>query len=903
MQILKKTNKSSEMINLKKMLPINEKFKFNPENNLTFNLNRPFAPILTAELSPVFSSPLVNKQQKMKVGNENEAKREKNTKNTFKITENLQKKFSDLNVRHKVYNDKLVQFLSNNKIEFSESLIFTPDSEPGNKIKDYAVTYDSKIVAIDPMTTVRNEKIQRETNYEDSLTQARNEKIQRETNYEDSLIQARDEKIQREINYVNSMTTVRNEKIQRETNFENLADATSQEGIKRGINRGIKTFVPLGDNLNFKKDYYQIKLKIKKYKFILSNFILGLNDYSPIWNPLLFFPKKNLVRQPYVRYTYMMRCILKFVPKLNLNLQTKTQKKTKTNEELKENAIGLKSDSNINKKILLLQKKLITNLLKQGIILNNNLSFLIIQKKRAIINLISLKNFKNIEPTLLQKIRKRILLETKKFISLFQNELELNKKTVLTVLNKEIIVGKILNKNKIFIPINQGSDLSKGSEKKGLNLEFEAPKLTNLPFSLLFYNKNKKEIINPYKKNLELKLETIPFILLFDKNTELKGKNAVKLSMVTSHFDLDKNNTRDTVQPSALSSPSSLSSLSFCQGIKNLVDQPVLSHYLKELSIYNMKNKGIIIFYYILIGFNFKTDLNKFYTSGKNNIYKLLATSFKSMYCLISKPVFISTPDKIIVQLFYYLFIPNVLKLKKFFNYNSKQKNTHIQNLDTETNNYFNREAIVKNKKRLNRKISLKKIIALSKIRQKEKNINLRKKKIRKQYNKFRKIKINIRVKLRKLSNMSLVKVFPNKFKFLSLILNNIFKKPVVFDLVRLHYPYNDSNILVNLLGIMINKIKLRIIIRRFFEKAIIKNIQNLKEKRGVIIPSFLSGLTIRVAGRLLTHQIVPRQTVQTTSRGASASGRINFKDIATYTNKNKRGAYSITVKAGQNLV
>ena len=150
---------------------------------------------------------------------------------------------------------------------------------------------------------------------------------------------------------------------------------------------------------------------------------------------------------------------------------------------------------------------------------------------------------------------------------------------------------------------------------------------------------------------------------------------------------------------------------------------------------------------------------------------------------------------------------------------------------------------------------------------------------------------------------MSLVKVFPNKFKFLSLILNNIFKKPVVFDLVRIHYPYNDSNILVNLLGIMINKIKLRIIIRRFFEKAIIKNINKFKEKTGVIIPSFLSGLTIRVAGRLLTHKVVPRQTVKTTSRGASAPGRINFKDIATYTNKNKRGAYSITVKAGQNLI
>ena len=776
---------------------------------------------------------------------------------------------------------------------------------------------------------------------------------------------------------------------------------------------------------NFKKDYYYLKLKINKFVFTISKFILVLNYRSIKLNPLLFLPKRILARQPYVLYQHRWRyfkkkaVLKKVVPNLNRNLKTNPSADNGSSvavggaivDKLKisaasaysygENDIKLTSNSNTNKRILLLQN-LITDLLKQGIILNNELSFLIKTKKRSINNLISLKNIKNIEPVLLKKIRKSIFIATKNFISLppdyrpyvirgeghssgggaeplliragspaahcmapgteggepcngpqqraeshcrslslqkQKQELALNKKIVL---NKEVTDGKILNKNKILIPINPGSDPSQGSPiaeqwlrtegynvSKNLDIAFEAPKLTNLPFSLLFYNKNKKEIINPYKKNLELKLETIPFVLLFDKNTELKGKNAVKLSSVTSHFDLEKNNTRDTVQPSAISSPSSFvlnptggtGALALQQTVKNLVDQPVLSHYFKELSIYNMRNKGIIIFYYILIGFHFNTDLNKFYTSGKKNIYKLLAAFFKSMYCLISKPVFICTPDKIILQLFYYLFIPNVLKFKKFLKNKNKNKNTqHLdlsvgQTLETVNNYDFNsnREAIVKNKKRLKSKNSLllrgTKFITLLRRRQrrklltKKREINLIKKKIRKQYNKFRKIKINVRVKLRKLSNMSLVKVFPNKFKFLSLILNNIFKKPVVFDLVRIHYPYNDSNILVNLLGIMINKIKLRIIIRRFFEKAIIKNINKFKEKTGVIIPSFLSGLTIRVAGRLLTHKVVPRQTVKTTSRGASAPGRINFKDIATYTNKNKRGAYSITVKAGQNLI
>src|SRR6266550_1011215 len=74
---------------------------------------------------------------------------------------------------------------------------------------------------------------------------------------------------------------------------------------------------------------------------------------------------------------------------------------------------------------------------------------------------------------------------------------------------------------------------------------------------------------------------------------------------------------------------------------------PILNKYLQVMSKYNIINKN-----------------NKLF----KNIYKLLAYSFKSMFCLISKPVFLITPDKIIIQLFYYLFIPNILKAKKFYN-------------------------------------------------------------------------------------------------------------------------------------------------------------------------------------------------------------------------------------------
>ena len=111
----------------------------------------------------------------------------------------------------------------------------------------------------------------------------------------------------------------------------------------------------------------------------------------------------------------------------------------------------------------------------------------------------------------------------------------------------------------------------------------------------------------------------------------------------------------------------------------------------------------------------------------------------------------------------------------------------------------------------------------------------------------------------------------------------------------------------------MINKIKLRLIIRRLFEKAVIKNLNKINSSSSLsshkvgytnkvnILPSFLSGISIKIAGRLLTQKIVPRHTKHITRRGTISKGKINFLDIARFTNKNKRGAFSITITSGQN--
>jgi Mitochondrial ribosomal protein (VAR1) len=266
---------------------------------------------------------------------------------------------------------------------------------------------------------------------------------------------------------------------------------------------------------------------------------------------------------------------------------------------------------------------------------------------------------------------------------------------------------------------------------------------------------------------------------------------------------------------------------------------PVISAYLRELSIYNRETKGIINYFSKIVGYNFNTNTNKISSS----IYDLLEASFNAMRCLISKPVFIITPEKITIQLFYFLLVANKNKLKiirKKFGYRRKRK-TYKKNRLKEA-----------------------------------KNLNL----------------------------YSLNEVFPEQLELLCGRLNKVFNKPVELNLTRLHYPSEDTNILVNLIGIIINKIHLARIFKNLFSGSIIKSLTKLKAHKYndiSIIPAFLTGLNIKIAGRIMTQTIRPRQTINLIRRGATASGKINYLNFARLTNKNKRGSYSITISAGQN--
>jgi len=325
------------------------------------------------------------------------------------------------------------------------------------------------------------------------------------------------------------------------------------------------------------------------------------------------------------------------------------------------------------------------------------------------------------------------------------------------------------------------------------------------------------------------------------------------------------------------------------------------------------------------------------------NIYKLLSHFFKSMYCLISKPVFIETPDKIKIQLFYFLCIPKILTKNKAVFY-SKQQSTKKSSSGIGTTLKFQRGRL---------KLTVP-AASNSSSNQNKKFYSL----LHKLKN-FNRKHLNVKFNLFKLSQPScigssiaaqlrghrvaggnpqiaaagnpqiaaagnLFKVFPKKFKFICSILSKLFNKSVELELIRLHQPYYDSNILVNFLALIINKKNIGVAIQRLYNSNIIKSGKDYYSpasrsgfaledscnnstgnpwvgcNAAAAVRAYLSGLNIKISGRLMREPIIPRITTKKFEKGFTAKGKINYSDVARFTHKNRKGAFTITVKSGQ---
>lgn len=240
------------------------------------------------------------------------------------------------------------------------------------------------------------------------------------------------------------------------------------------------------------------------------------------------------------------------------------------------------------------------------------------------------------------------------------------------------------------------------------------------------------------------------------------------------------------------------------------------------------------------------------------NIYSILESFFHSMSSLISKPIFINSPLQLKILLFFY-WLP--LPKKQSKNLRRDKKNPKSPVLKWKDNIY----SLLK-KKRL--------------------------------------MKYQLR-KLRTSKSFSNFFFFnKNKLEKILIYLNKFFKKPIEMELIRLHHPHFDSNILINLIGFLISIYKFRYIWNILINFARIKNPTKMfRKKKRKFRPSYVSGINFKLAGRIDSKSLKSRAKSKLYHRGSLARGKANIVTFSRFTHKNKVGAFSITLNTGHLIV
>lgn len=368
--------------------------------------------------------------------------------------------------------------------------------------------------------------------------------------------------------------------------------------------------------------------------------------------------------------------------------------------------------------------------------------------------------------------------------------------------------------------------------------------------------------------------------------------------------------------------------------------------------IFSNSNTSLINNQSVVYNFNKQNNVN--IGTGWNHLVTLILTSyFKKFNCLISKPVFIFTPNKIIIHLFYY---------------RPEQEVSDTQR-KLKANQYKNK-SLDKFKRSLMNRI---KLTHVKLIRQQtklgKKNISLTRKDTTR-LTRYRRISRSTLFTLLRKSRINAMKLFMklvnsrkgrvyffnmSRFNSIAMLLSRILNTNIELQLVRLKYPYHDSNILAQLIGKNGKKLTYGRIKKILFDKATIftkanenKNIDKaqspieyggigsssisapnsmnldlrdnkmednlsiggsglvnkggsavLKEtaiENNKAIATLLTGIKIRISGRLARQRVVPKRTVKTAYKGGISKSKNNLVDYSTYTSKNKKGAFSVRV-------
>ena len=151
----------------------------------------------------------------------------------------------------------------------------------------------------------------------------------------------------------------------------------------------------------------------------------------------------------------------------------------------------------------------------------------------------------------------------------------------------------------------------------------------------------------------------------------------------------------------------------------------------------------------------------------------------------------------------------------------------------------------------------------------------------------------------KKLSTKDFLELNENKLQGLSTKLSTYFKKPVTLEFTQLYSITNNSQILAHVLGklALSRKNSFSRIIGRFLKYN--SNKIFFRKRISSRFATLLTGVYIKLGGRLMRGKIVPRRTVKKIQYGSLARSKSNYITEARCTQKNKRGSFSFTVSIG----
>ena len=156
----------------------------------------------------------------------------------------------------------------------------------------------------------------------------------------------------------------------------------------------------------------------------------------------------------------------------------------------------------------------------------------------------------------------------------------------------------------------------------------------------------------------------------------------------------------------------------------------------------------------------------------------------------------------------------------------------------------------------------------------------------------------------KKLAIIPLNHLFNKKFKSITNILSDQLGQNVQLELIRSHYTYKNSNILANLIGLISYFINFRYISRKLFKAAkITRSYNKIKEINYILFPSVISGINIKLAGRILSKKLKRKVQSKIVQKGSIARNKAKLVTSSRFTNKNKLGAFSITIKTGHIVI